>query len=85
MARSSHPVAHTRSKSSASLTNLSPTSRGMQWATPSIQCKGPGSWPMVGAKPNRLITPSTSTKRIGLFVSFVTKVWFNASVGRLFC
>ena len=64
-ARSSQPVAQTSSNRSARVTSLAPTSSGMQCATPSIQCRGPGSWPAPGLKPNRLMTPSTSTNRIG--------------------
>ena len=64
MARSSQPVAHTRSYQSQSRRSRSPTGREMQWVIPSINRNSPGA-SAGSANPNRLITPSTSTARIG--------------------
>jgi hypothetical protein len=66
LAFSSQPVAQTSSYLDASRASRSPATSGMQWATPSIQWKRPGSSDAFGENPNRLRTPSTSTKRIGL-------------------
>ena len=68
LAFSSQPVAHTSSNRSASRWRRAPQSSEMQWAIPSTQWKGPGRVAMSGGKPNRLITPSTSTKRIGFWL-----------------
>ncbi len=70
---SSQPVAQTSSKRSARRASSAPEAGGMQCAMPSIQWNGPGSSAAEGEKPKRLMTPSTSTNRIGLFVSSVTK------------
>src|SRR3954451_8300724 len=45
---------------------------------PSIQWKGPGSSETPGSKPNRLITPSTSTNRTGLPLFGLTPCEDNA-------
>ena len=64
---SSQPVAHTSSKASASRRRRAPAPSEMQWAIPSTQWNCPGGVPREG-NPNRLITPSTSRKRMGRWV-----------------
>ena len=53
----------------------------MQWAMPSTVWKAPGKSCTRVGKPNRLITPSTSTKRTGLLVRVVTEVELFRYVG----
>src|SRR5207344_1513975 len=79
--RSSQPLAQTSSYVFDRRSSRGPVSSAMQWSNPSIRWYWPGASlgpPRPGSgwsKPNRLITPSMSTARIGAsLVAFFVKM-----------